>query len=155
MACSLFTNRAGGVKDMPSKFVLQSWKQISEYVGRTERTLQRWERDFGFPVHRPSGKLRSSVTALPQEIQEWTRGKLSLKQIRFTARLNQGKWPNVDTDNSHRSVGHFRQELVESRLRLSALVREQKTLREQLARTRAQQRMSLQKLKPMLHRKSS
>ncbi len=139
---------------MPDKFVLQSWKQISEYVGRTERTLQRWERDFGFPVHRPSGKLRSSVIALPQEIQEWTRGKLSLIQIRGTARLNQTKLSS-NVAPGHRSVRHFRQELVESRLRLSALVQEQKSLREQLARTRARQRMSLQKLEPMLHRKSA
>ena len=76
---------------MPAHVVLQSWKQISEYVGRTERTLQRWEQEFGFPVHRPSGKPRSSVMVLAQEIQEWTRGKPSLVQIQRAARLNRAK----------------------------------------------------------------
>ena len=76
---------------MPAHVVLQSWKQIAEYVGRTERTLQRWEQDFDFPVHRPSGKSRSAVMALAQEIQEWTRGKPSLVQIQRAARLNRAK----------------------------------------------------------------
>lgn len=77
---------------MPAHVVLQSWKQISEYVGRTERTLQRWEQKFGFPVHRPSGKPRSSVMALAGEIQEWARGKPSLVQIQESARL---KWAKI------------------------------------------------------------
>lgn len=71
--------------------VLQTWKEISEYMGRTERTVQRWEQQFGFPVHRPSGKSRSSVMALAEEIQEWTRGKPSLIVIRQTARLGRAK----------------------------------------------------------------
>jgi len=49
---------------MPADCVLQTWKEISEYVGRTQRTVQRWEQQFGFPVHRPAGKPRSSVMAL-------------------------------------------------------------------------------------------
>lgn len=68
--------------------VLQSWKQIAKYVGRTERTVQRWEQEFGFPVHPPSGKSRSSVMALVTEIEEWTRDRPSLVQIRSSARLN-------------------------------------------------------------------
>ncbi|MBV8051926.1 MAG: helix-turn-helix domain-containing protein [Acidobacteriaceae bacterium] len=71
--------------------VLQSWKQIAEYVGRTERTVQRWEQAFGFPVRRPSGKQRNSVMALTQEIEEWTRGKPSLIQLRESARLNRAE----------------------------------------------------------------
>jgi predicted DNA-binding transcriptional regulator AlpA len=50
---------------------LNSWKEVARYVGRSERTIQRWERDLGFPVHRPAGKLRSSVIALAAEIDEW------------------------------------------------------------------------------------
>ena len=87
---------------MPADVVLQTWKEISEYVGRTERTVQRWEQQFGLPVHRPSGKPRSSVMALAQEIQEWTRGKPSLVAIRRTARLSRQKlFPNAsDVRNS-------------------------------------------------------
>lgn len=72
--------------------VLQSWKQIATYVGRTERTVQRWEREFGFPIRRPSGKARSAVMALVSEIQEWTRGKPSLIEIQQTGRLHSEKF---------------------------------------------------------------
>lgn len=72
--------------------VLQSWKQIANYVGRTERTVQRWEREFGFPIRRPSGKARSAVMALVSEIEEWTRGKPSLVEIQQTGRLSWKKF---------------------------------------------------------------
>jgi hypothetical protein len=72
---------------MQAKAVLQSWKEISAHVRRTERTLQRWEQDFGFPVHRPSGKPRSAVIAVVSEIEEWMRAKPSLPAIQKSARL--------------------------------------------------------------------
>jgi CheY-like chemotaxis protein/predicted DNA-binding transcriptional regulator AlpA len=56
---------------MYDKEFLNSWKEVAQYVGRSERTIQRWEREFGFPVHRPAGKLRSSVIAVASEIDEW------------------------------------------------------------------------------------
>jgi CheY-like chemotaxis protein/predicted DNA-binding transcriptional regulator AlpA len=56
---------------MPDKEFLNSWKEVAQFVGRSERTIQRWERDLGFPVHRPAGRSRGSVIALRTEIQEW------------------------------------------------------------------------------------
>src|SRR5215467_13148934 len=88
---------------MRSHGVLQSWKQIANYIGRTERTLQRWEREFGFPIHRPSGKARSAVMALASEIQRWTRGKPSLVEIRRSERLAREKFVN---SNSSSDVGY-------------------------------------------------
>ncbi len=90
---------------MPADVILQTWKEISDYVGRTERTVRRWERQFGFPVHRPSGKSRSSVMALSQEIQEWTRGKPSLVDIRRSRRLSGAKCLR-DTGDDHNSRNH-------------------------------------------------
>lgn len=51
--------------------VLNSWKEIAIYVGRGVRTVQRWERDLGLPVHRPRGKQRSAVLAIPEELDYW------------------------------------------------------------------------------------
>ena len=31
---------------------LDSWKEIASYLGRGIRTVQRWEREEGLPVHR-------------------------------------------------------------------------------------------------------
>ncbi len=144
---------------MPRQIVLQSWKQISEYMGRTERTLQRWEREFGFPVHRPSGKPRSAVIALADEIQQWARGKPSLNQIRQTSRLNEAKrvrHPTPGPDDkglddyirnaagvSGDELGGFRSE---PRLRLQALLRNQKTFRQKITNLSREQRNLLQKI---------
>ncbi len=51
--------------------VLNSWKEIAEYLGRGRRTVQRWERELRLPVHRPKGKSRSAVIALPRELDAW------------------------------------------------------------------------------------
>ena len=57
----------------PNPSVLNSWKEIASYLGRGVRTVQRWERDFGLPVHRPGGKKRAATLALPSELDEWLR----------------------------------------------------------------------------------
>ena len=51
--------------------ILNSWKEIASYLGRGVRTVQRWERDLGLPVHRPKGKDRSAVLAFPEELDQW------------------------------------------------------------------------------------
>jgi predicted DNA-binding transcriptional regulator AlpA len=56
---------------MHAKAVLNSWKEVAQYVGRSTRTLQRWERELGFPIHRPQGKQRSAIVAIPDEIDTW------------------------------------------------------------------------------------
>lgn len=53
--------------------VLNSWKEISRYLGRGVRTAQRYEMELGFPVHRLSGKNRSSVVGFKDEIDGWLR----------------------------------------------------------------------------------
>src|SRR5512143_1021512 len=50
---------------------LDSWKEIAAYLRRGSRTLQRWEREEGLPVHRlQHGKL-GSVYAYPEELDRW------------------------------------------------------------------------------------
>ena len=51
--------------------VLHSWKDIANYTGRGVRTLQRYEIQLGFPIHRPAGRSRSAVLAFSDEIDEW------------------------------------------------------------------------------------
>ena len=59
----------------PTRNILNSWKEISTYVGRGIRTLQRYEEQLGFPVHRASAKHRSSVIAFADEIDHWLRNR--------------------------------------------------------------------------------
>jgi hypothetical protein len=57
----------------PDRRVLHSWKEISSYMGRGIRTIQRYEALFQLPVHRPAGKGRSAVLAFTDEVDAWLR----------------------------------------------------------------------------------
>jgi Tol biopolymer transport system component len=50
---------------------LDSWKEIATYLGRGVRTVQRWEREEGLPVHRLSHEKRGSVYARREELAAW------------------------------------------------------------------------------------
>jgi hypothetical protein len=55
------------------QIVLGSWKEIANYLGKGVRTVQRWERCSGLPVHRPSGSSKGVVLAFPHELDRWAR----------------------------------------------------------------------------------
>jgi hypothetical protein len=50
---------------------LNGWKEIAAYLGRSVRTVQRWEKDFGLPVRRFGFSKPESVFAVPREIDAW------------------------------------------------------------------------------------
>ena len=50
---------------------LNGWKDIAAYLGRSVRTVQRWEKDFGLPVRRFGLSKPESVFAMPREIDAW------------------------------------------------------------------------------------
>ena len=54
---------------------LESWKEIGAYLQRDVRTLGRWEKEEGLPIHRHSHKRRSSVYAYTSEIDAWRAGR--------------------------------------------------------------------------------
>ncbi len=55
--------------------VLRSWKEIAEYTGTCTKTVQRWERSYGFPVRRLKASKGSLVFALTDEVEAWLRTK--------------------------------------------------------------------------------
>lgn len=50
---------------------LDSWKEIAAFLGRGVRTVQRWEREEGLPIHRLEHARRGSVFAYRQELTAW------------------------------------------------------------------------------------
>lgn len=50
---------------------LHGWKDISAYFGRSVRTVQRWERDFGLPIRRYGFGRGEVVHAYVRELDEW------------------------------------------------------------------------------------
>jgi len=56
---------------------IDSWKSIAQYLGRSSRTVQRWHRTYGLPVHRLGGDS-SSVFAYTDELEKWLRNRDSV-----------------------------------------------------------------------------
>jgi TolB-like protein len=54
---------------------LDSWKAIAEYLGRDVRSVQRWERGLGLPVHRVSGEKGGVVFAFTGELERWLQSR--------------------------------------------------------------------------------
>lgn len=67
---------------------LDSWKEIANYLGREKRTVQRWEKTEGLPIHRHLHQSRHSVFAYKEELDQWLEGhpESKAKQI-ATSRL--------------------------------------------------------------------
>jgi hypothetical protein len=59
--------------------MLNSWKEIAQYLGRSVRTIQRWENTLGLPVRRPRGQRRSAVVALKDDLDRWIQRTEQLK----------------------------------------------------------------------------
>ncbi|HSA94551.1 MAG TPA: hypothetical protein VLJ16_00775, partial [Acidobacteriota bacterium] len=56
--------------------LLESWKEISDYLQRSVRTCRRWESTLGLPVHRLDGTPNARVFAYPSELDRWLSEKL-------------------------------------------------------------------------------
>ncbi len=54
---------------------LDSWKEIGAYLGRDARTVIRWEKEKGLPVHRIPGGRRQGVFAFRHELDAWLAGQ--------------------------------------------------------------------------------
>jgi len=59
--------------DYPSESKLSSWKEITKYLGYSERTCRRLEKESGLPVYRLEGGSSSRVFAYKPELDAWFR----------------------------------------------------------------------------------
>ena len=60
---------------------LDSWKGIAIYLDRNVRTVQRWEKREGLPVHRQLHEKAGSVHAFMHEIDAWRNSRSYRKQF--------------------------------------------------------------------------
>lgn len=54
---------------------LDSWKEIASYLKRSVRTVRRWERKEGLPVHRHLHGKQGTLYAFQGEIDAWLKGR--------------------------------------------------------------------------------
>jgi tetratricopeptide (TPR) repeat protein len=70
MAAPSYPYSSGSEKFTPS-MRLDGWKDVAAYLGKAERTVKRWERNRGLPIHRVPGGAKASVYAYSDELNEW------------------------------------------------------------------------------------
>jgi hypothetical protein len=92
------------------KAVLTSWKDIAQYLGKGIRTVQRWEDDLGLPVRRTKDGVKSSVLAVPAEIDAWVRS------LKFEAAEREALIQSLRDE-----IRRLRHELALAQLRISRL----------------------------------
>ena len=61
--------------ERPIEDRLDSWKEIAAYLKRDVKTVQRWEKREGMPVHRHVHDRIGSVYAFRTELDAWARGR--------------------------------------------------------------------------------
>ncbi len=79
------------VSSMQEREVLESWKEISDYLKRTVKTCQRWEQELDLPIRRLDGTPRARVFAYKDELDYWLEDKLNSREISTTKYLRVGK----------------------------------------------------------------
>jgi hypothetical protein len=63
---------------------LDSWKEVAAYLERSLRTVQRWEKQEGLPVHRHTHDKLGSVYASPAELDSWWKERILSARILLT-----------------------------------------------------------------------
>ena len=51
--------------------VFSGWKDVANYLGKSVRTVQRYERELGLPIRRPAPKASVAVIATKAELDAW------------------------------------------------------------------------------------
>ncbi len=74
---------------------LDSWKEIASFLRRGIRTVQRWEREEGLPVHRLTHAQRGSVYADPKELSAWWESRQIKPDAKPEARPDTGGAPRL------------------------------------------------------------
>jgi hypothetical protein len=125
--CSGSTHSAISIGQTSSRFmspaneqemapVLTCWTDIAQYVGKGVRTVQRWERELGFPVRRTKPRTKSCVFAVPGEIDAWVQSQ----------QFPDGELDSVESERTalFRTVRELRSEIRELRSRNRQLERQ-------------------------------
>lgn len=104
----IFSDSDGPMKNFAkitkgTKF-LSGWKEIANYLGKGVRTVQRYERQWGFPVRRPAGKWHAAVIATEAEVDAW----VAASQIRYEFRLSRAQDPlKISVDALKKNVANL------------------------------------------------
>jgi hypothetical protein len=63
---------------------LDSWKEIASFFRRDERTVKRWEKERGLPVHRLQSSATGRVYAYSDELLRWMKSPVFAEPVAST-----------------------------------------------------------------------
>ena len=110
--------------------VFSGWKDVANYLGKSVRTVQRYERELGLPIRRPAPKATVAVIATKVELDAW----ISASPIRAALRRTEA------TPNNSGMLQEFKMQVKE----LHQLRHETAQLRQAVNASLALLRMNLQ-----------
>ena len=110
--------------------VFSGWKDVANYLGKSVRTVQRYERELGLPIRRPAPKATVAVIATKAELDAW----ISASPLRSAPRRTEAK------ANNSGMLKEFRMQVKE----LHQLRHETAQLRQAVNASRALLRTNLQ-----------
>src|ERR1700739_1902673 len=86
---------------------LDSWKEIATYLQRGVRTVRRWERQEGLPVHRHVHGKQATVYAFAHEIDNWLKSRSAEEgadRLRLAQAPQTSAWPGSEAiQKEHRT----------------------------------------------------
>ena len=78
-----FTGCCMGRQTTAQGEVFSWWKDVANYLGKSVRTVQRYERELGLPIRRPTPKATVAVIATKAELDAWISAS-PLRRSEFT-----------------------------------------------------------------------
>jgi TolB-like protein/Tfp pilus assembly protein PilF len=99
---------------------LDSWKEIAVYLHRDVKTVQRWEKREGMPVHRHQHDQMGSVYAFSSELDTWMQSRRLRLEVEENEQAPEGS-PASDAEPGSRQAWHVRRWLILSGIGLLAL----------------------------------
>jgi hypothetical protein len=91
--------------------LFETWKEIAQFLDVEVRTCQRWEKDFGLPVYRQVGAIKSRVYAKKDELITFQEEFLKRNNDKITQPPE--KEPENRTGNK-RLIGDYKKGLIYS-----------------------------------------
>jgi len=121
--------------DNAQKEILSGWKDIAHYLGKGVRTVQRYERQMGLPVRRPSGNHSGSVIAIKSELDSWIRSSPTAQEYRDEILSAKRAYLSSEIVKRLQERAHLRAQMTALRRELRVNIRK---LRKSIAEVRQQ-----------------
>lgn len=115
--------------------LLSGWKDIARYLRKGIRTVQRYERELGLPVRRPSGHLNGSVVAMKADLDSWLRSSATIQESIIRNAQTTQMYLRSEIAKGLRERAELQAQMMALRKELETSVR---TLRESIVKLRQQ-----------------